>query len=88
MVQPGRLAHRTAEQGFKTPEQACATTPWVATSTRLEGRPGVHCEDCDIAAPTDSESPVACVVGMDAHACDDEAAERLWGINQTMLAAA
>ena len=42
-----------AKQGFKTPEQGCATTLWAATSPLLEGKPGVYCEDCNIAAPTD-----------------------------------
>jgi NAD(P)-dependent dehydrogenase (short-subunit alcohol dehydrogenase family) len=77
-----------AKQGFKTPEQGCATTLWAATSALLEGTPGVYCEDCDIAAPTDPESPMARFMGVDAHACDDDAAERLWEISAAMLGAA
>lgn len=75
-----------AKQGFKTPQQGCATTLWAATSPLLNGKPGVYCEDCDIAAPTDPESPMARFMGVDLHACSDEAAERLWAMSEAMLA--
>lgn len=75
-----------ARQGFKTPEQGCATTLWAATSPALQGMPGVYCEDCDVAAPTDAGSPMARYRGVDAHACSDEAAERLWTRSEAMLA--
>jgi NAD(P)-dependent dehydrogenase (short-subunit alcohol dehydrogenase family) len=75
-----------AKQGFKTPEQGCATTLWAATSAQLQGKPGVYCEDCNIAAPTDAASPMARFMGVEAHACDDEAAERLWSMSEAMLA--
>ena len=74
-----------AKQGFKTPEQGASTTVWAATSANLEGKPGVYCEDCDIAAPTDPDSPMARFFGVNAHACDDESAERLWEISETLL---
>lgn len=77
-----------AKQGFKTPEQGCSTTLWAATSPKLDGKPGVYCEDCDIAAPTDTESPMARYRGVDAHACDDESAERLWAVSEELLAEA
>ena len=77
-----------AKQGFKTPEQGCATTLWAATSPLLEGKPGVYCEDCDIASPTDPDSPMARFMGVDPHACNDEAAERLWAMSEAMLAEA
>ncbi|MCY6382300.1 oxidoreductase [Hoeflea prorocentri] len=77
-----------AKQGFKTPEQGCSTTLWAATSAKLEGKPGVYCEDADIAAPTDPESPTARYFGVDAHACSDENAERLWEISERFLKAA
>lgn len=77
-----------AKQGFKTPEQGCSTTLWAATSTALEGKPGVYCEDCDVAAPTEPETPTARYVGVDEHACDDEQAERLWALSEKLLAEA
>ncbi len=63
---------------FKTSEQGAATSVWAATSPRLAGMGGVYCEDCDIAEPTVPGSPEARVRGVDAHAIDREAAERLW----------
>ena len=77
-----------AQQGFKTPEQGCGTTLWAATSPLLADKPGVYCEDCDIASPTDPDSPMARFLGVDAHACSDESAERLWELSMEMLDAA
>ncbi len=74
-----------AKEGFKTPEQGCATTLWAATSPLLDNKPGVYCEDCNIAAPTDPDSPAARYFGVDAHACDDEAAERLWEVSEDLF---
>ncbi|WP_427018719.1 SDR family NAD(P)-dependent oxidoreductase [Pseudarthrobacter sp. P1] len=71
-------------EGFKTPEQGAATSVWAATSRLLEGKGGVYCEDCDIAAPTDKDSPLARFVGVDAHAVDPAAAQRLWEVSAVM----
>jgi NAD(P)-dependent dehydrogenase (short-subunit alcohol dehydrogenase family) len=75
-----------AKRGFKTPEQGCSTSLWAATSPLLAGKPGVYCEDCEVATPTDPASPMARYSGCDAHICDDEGAERLWALSETMLA--
>ncbi len=75
-----------AQAGFKTTEQGCSTTLWAATIPALASKPGVYCEDCDIAAPTDTASPFARFLGVEAHACGDEAAERLWAQSEAMLA--
>ncbi len=80
----GEISER-AKGLFKTPEQGCSTTLWAATSAKLDGKPGVYCEDCDIAAPTDPDSPYARYLGVDAHACSDESAERLWEISEKLL---
>lgn len=77
-----------AKAGFKTPEQGCSTTLWAATSRLLDGKPGVYCEDCDVATPTDTTSPTARYTGVDAHACSDESAEKLWTLSETLLAQA
>ena len=74
-----------AKQGFKTPAQGCATTLWAATSQLLENKPGVYCEDCNIAAPTNPNNPMARYSGVNAHACDDESAERLWEMTEALL---
>ena len=77
-----------AKAGFKNPEQGCSTTLWAATAPALAGKPGVYCEDCDIAAPTDPASPLARYRGVNDHACSDESAERLWAISEQLLAQA
>ncbi|MFF2843756.1 SDR family NAD(P)-dependent oxidoreductase [Paenarthrobacter sp. NPDC057981] len=68
-------------EGFKTPEQGAATSVWAATSEAVKGKGGVYCEDCDIAKPTDKESPLARYQGVDAHAVDKEDAARLWALS-------
>lgn len=77
-----------AKMGFKTPAQGCSTTLWAATTPKLEGKPGVYCEDCDIAKPSDPENPMARFMGVEAWACDDESAEKLWTISEKLLAEA
>lgn len=49
-----------------------------SSSPALAGKGGVYCEDCDIADPTDHDSPLARYQGVDAHAVDRDAARRLW----------
>jgi NAD(P)-dependent dehydrogenase (short-subunit alcohol dehydrogenase family) len=83
----GEISER-AKARFKTPEQGCSTTLWAATSALLEGKPGVYCEDGDIAAPTDRENRAARFTGVDAHACSDESAEKLWATSEDLLARA
>ncbi|MFK7835408.1 MAG: oxidoreductase [Sulfitobacter sp.] len=74
-----------AKAGFKTPEQGCSTTLWAATSAMLAGKPGVYCEDADVAAATDPESPMARFKGVNAYACDDAEAEKLWEMSEVWL---
>jgi NAD(P)-dependent dehydrogenase (short-subunit alcohol dehydrogenase family) len=76
-----------AKRGFKTPEQGCSTSLWAATSQLLAGKPGVYCEDCEVATPTDPASPMARYSGCEAHICYDEGAERLWAMSEAMLEA-
>ncbi|MEO8244233.1 MAG: oxidoreductase [bacterium] len=77
-----------AKQGFKTPEQGASTTLWAATSALLTGKPGVYCEDCNVALATELGSPSARYRGVDVHACSDASAERLWGVSERLLSAA
>lgn len=85
MVAAGWMdAAGNVREGFKTPEQGAATSTWAATSPALAGMGGVYCEDCDIANPTDSASPLARYQGVDAHAVDPEAAARLWAVSAEM----
>jgi len=74
-------------EGFKTPAQGAATSVWAATSARLDGMGGVYCEDCDIALPTDPQSPMARFAGVDAHAIDPDSATRLWELSAALTKA-
>lgn len=69
---------------FKSPEQGASTTIWAATSPKLEGMGGVYCEDCDIAAPTEVDSPTARYQGINEHAIDRESAHRLWAMSESL----
>jgi len=75
-----------AKHGFKSTTQGCSTTLWAATSPALNDKPGVYCEDCDIAAVLTEDSPP--FSGAAPHICDDEAAERLWDLSEALLVAA
>jgi NAD(P)-dependent dehydrogenase (short-subunit alcohol dehydrogenase family) len=66
---------------FKSPEQGAATSVWTATSSQLDGRGGVYCEDCDIASPTDVGGPTARFMGVNDYAIDSDAAARLWQVS-------
>ncbi len=77
-----------AKAGFKKAIDDLEAKLANADEQVTAGRPGVYCEDCNIAAPTDPESPMARYMGVNAHACDDAAAERLWDLTFEMLAAA
>jgi len=82
MVAAGWMdAEGNVREGFKTPEQGAATSVWAATSKALNGKGGVYCEDCDIAKPTDKESPLARYQGVDAHAVDKADAKKLWALS-------
>lgn len=85
MVAAGWMDHSgKVRDGFKTPEQGAATSVWAATSAGLDGVGGVYCEDCDVALPTDPQSPLARFAGVDAHAIDPEAAARLWELSAAL----
>jgi NAD(P)-dependent dehydrogenase (short-subunit alcohol dehydrogenase family) len=71
---------------FKTPAQGCTTTLWAATSPLLEGKGGVYCEDCNIAAVASGETVrYRCV---EPHAVDTDSAARLWSMSEALLAKA
>lgn len=68
-------------EGFKTPTQGASTSLWAATSPQLDGHGGVYCEDCDIAAEVDPDSPMARFAGVNPHAVDPDDAARLWELS-------
>ena len=82
MIERGWIdADGNVNELFKSPEQGAATSVWAATSPQLDGMGGVYCEDCDISAPTDVDSPFARFLGVDAHAIDPGEASRLWALS-------
>ncbi|MCT2559983.1 oxidoreductase [Tsuneonella sp. YG55] len=66
---------------FKTTEEGAATTVWAATSPLLEGKGGVYCEDCDVAAPASADRPMG---GVHPHVRDAGLAARLWDKSEEM----
>ena len=71
---------------FKTTTQGCTTSLWAATSPLLDDMPGVYCEDCDVAQVMDENSPP--FLHAAPHIADEESAERLWDVSETLLASA
>ncbi len=68
---------------WKTPQAGAATSVWAATSPQLDGKGGVYCEDCDIAALTSADR-AASSTGVMPHACDAIAAATLWEMSEAM----
>ena len=66
------------DAGLKTVDQGAATGLWCATSTALNGKGGVYCEDCNIALLHESQSERK---GVASWAVDMEQAERLWALS-------
>ena len=64
---------------FKTTEQGAATETWCAVSSALDGKGGLYCEDCDVAKLT--QPGTSRVSGVDPHALDPEAAQKLWAVS-------
>ena len=73
---------RPPATGFKTVAQGAATSVWCAVSPTLDGRGGVYCEDCDIAAavPGDSKD----LWGVRPWAIDKAVARALWDLSERL----
>jgi NAD(P)-dependent dehydrogenase (short-subunit alcohol dehydrogenase family) len=69
---------------FKTVEQGAATTIWAAVSPQLNGKGGIYCEDCDIAAMVPADSKLHS--GVRPWAVDKAAAEALWTLSENLTA--
>jgi NAD(P)-dependent dehydrogenase (short-subunit alcohol dehydrogenase family) len=69
---------------FKTVEQGAATTIWAAVSPQLNGKGGVYCEDCDIAAMVPADNKLNS--GVRPWAVDTAAAEALWTLSENLTA--
>ncbi|MFR0717544.1 oxidoreductase [Enterobacterales bacterium BD_CKDN230030183-1A_HGKHYDSX7] len=67
------------EIGLKNLEQGAATGLWCATSSALEGKGGVYCEDCNVAPINNTEVGRR---GVARWAANPELAEQLWRISE------
>jgi NAD(P)-dependent dehydrogenase (short-subunit alcohol dehydrogenase family) len=67
---------------LKTIEEGAATTIWCAVSPQLNGKGGVYCEDCDIAAMVPADSKLNS--GVRPWAVDKAAAEALWSLSEKL----
>jgi NAD(P)-dependent dehydrogenase (short-subunit alcohol dehydrogenase family) len=69
----------------KTPQQGASTTVWCATSPLLDGKGGVYCENNDVAEVAAADKPTP--GGVRPWAIDQDFAERLWTLSETMTGA-
>lgn len=78
--------HGNVNERFKTPSQGAATSVWCATNAQLDGKGGVYCEDCDIAAlvPADDKG----FSGVRPWAIDPALADKLWTLSERMTGVA
>lgn len=72
-----------AKPFFKSPEAGAATSVWCAVESRLAGRGGAYCEDCDIAEIACADAPP--FKGVAPWAVDEDSAERLWQVTEDLL---
>jgi NAD(P)-dependent dehydrogenase (short-subunit alcohol dehydrogenase family) len=72
----------SSDTGFqwKTVPQGAATSCWAATAPELEGKGGVYCEDCHVAA-VDDASPTH---GVRSYAVNSSYADRLWVMSEAL----
>jgi NAD(P)-dependent dehydrogenase (short-subunit alcohol dehydrogenase family) len=67
---------------LKTIEEGAATTIWCAVNPQLNGKGGVYCEDCDVAALAPGDSKLNS--GVRPWAVDKAAAEALWSLSEKL----
>lgn len=70
------------DRDMKSVPQGAATHVWCAVSPLLEGKGGVFCANSDIAPLFEGHEPPA--YGVMPFAVDQESAERLWDVSETM----
>ncbi|MGA9292742.1 MAG: SDR family NAD(P)-dependent oxidoreductase, partial [Ignavibacteriaceae bacterium] len=72
---------------YKSIEQGAATSIWCATSYELDGKGGVYCMDCNIAAVISNfhlEGTGQMLTGVLPWAIDPDSAEHLWQLSEVM----
>ncbi len=73
---------RAPAAGLKSVEQGAATSVWCAVSPQLDGKGGVYCEDCDIAAVVPDDSKLSS--GVRRWAIDKPTAKALWDLSERL----
>lgn len=63
-------------EAFKSTEEGASTTVWCAVSPLLEGKGGVYCENCNIGAMADENTPAGS--GVYPHIRDETLSDALW----------
>ena len=63
-------------EAFKSTEEGASTTVWCAVSPLLDGMGGVYCENCNIGAMADENTPAGS--GVFPHIRDENLAGKLW----------
>lgn len=71
---------------FKSTEEGASTTVWAATSPLLDGMGGVYCENCNIGALADKDTPPGS--GVFPHIRDEALADALWRKSEEMTGVA
>lgn len=74
---PGGVGFR-----WKTVPAGAATAVWAASAPELLDRGGLYLEDCQVAAPKESENQLE---GYERYAVDPVAARRLWSASEGMV---
>ena len=75
-------AEGNVHERFKSVEAGAATSVWCAVSPLLAGQGGVYCEDCNIAALADDNTPRG--AGVSPHIRDAALAKALWAKSEEM----
>ena len=73
-----------AKAGFKSPTQGASTSLWAATSSQLDNKGALYCENCDVANLAGG-SPEERYFGVRDWAVDPSEAEKLWHCTEKML---
>ncbi len=69
-------------EAFKSTEEGASTSVWCAVSPLLEGMGGVYCENCNVGAMADENTPAGS--GVYPHIRDEALANKLWVKSQTL----
>ncbi|MFS0726761.1 oxidoreductase [Paenibacillus sp. 1P07SE] len=82
----GRRAYSETTEERKTVPEGAATIVWCATSSQLEGKGGVYCQNIDIAPLLSSIDGVRDhnLPGVSYWAADGQAAAQLWSLSEAL----